>query len=102
VEADMKVTREMVVHVAQLAALELTEEEYVLYTEQLNRILEYIDQLQTLDLWDVPPFRNWVPRSQAYRDDVPAPGLDREQALHNAPLHDEQYFKVPKVIGGEP
>ncbi len=98
----MKITREMVAHVAQLAALQLTEEEYALYTEQLNRILEYIDQLQTLDLQDVPPFRNWVPRSQVYRDDTPASGLDRKRALSNAPLHDDQYFKVPKVIGGEP
>ncbi len=97
----MKITREMVAHVARLAALQLTDEEYALYTEQLNRILEYIDQLQTLDLRDVPPFQNWVPRSWVYRDDTPAQGLDREQALRNAPLHDDQYFKVPKVIGGE-
>ena len=98
----MKITREMVAHVARLAALELTEEEFVLYTDQLNRIIEYIDQIQTLDLKGVPPFCPRIPRAHAYDDDTPRPSLDRERALKNAPVHDDYYFKVPKVIGGEP
>ncbi len=98
----MKIDRAMVHHIARLAALELTEEEYALYTEQLNRILEYIEQIRALDLTNVPPFRNTIPRGWFYRDDTVAPSLPREAALENAPDHDDAYFKVPRVIGGEP
>ena len=97
----MKITRETVEHVARLAALELSSEEIERFTHQLSRILEYIDQLQQLDLEEIPPFRHVLPRREYYREDRPQAGLEGREALSQAPEGEQGLFKVPRVLGGE-
>ena len=110
----MKVTDKDVAYVADLANLELTEEERRGMLRDLNSILEYVDRLNELDTSDVPPMaqvsdRYGVDQSKqgserfayASREDVLEglrKSLPQEVALVNASDADEQFFRVPKVI----
>jgi len=109
----MKVTESDVLHVAELANLELTAEERVRMLKDLNSILEYVDRLNQLDTANVPPMaqvsdrygveqaKTGSPLAGALRDDVLhglRPSLERKQALQNAPASDGAFFQVPKVI----
>lgn len=85
-------------HVARLARLELTEEERLLFREQLSRILEYFSKLNELDTADVPPTSHVIPLQNVFREDVVLPSLEREVVLQQAPDREEGYFKVPRVF----
>jgi len=110
----MKVTETDVAYVADLAHLELTEEERAGMLRDLNSILEYVDRLNELDTSDVPPMAQVSDRygvdearqgserfAYATREDVPEglrKSLPHAEALANAPDADEDFFRVPKVI----
>jgi aspartyl-tRNA(Asn)/glutamyl-tRNA(Gln) amidotransferase subunit C len=94
----MAVTIKDVEHVAALAKLSFTEDQKEKLTAQLNNILRYMEQLNTLDTTDVEPLAHVIALSNVFRDDVRREGLAREEALKNAPASTEKYFRVPKVI----
>ncbi len=103
----MKVTEKDVSYIADLANLELTDQERQRMVKDLDSILTYIDRLNELDTKDVPPMaqvtaseeRAAVPAAiPATREDQPRPSLPRADAMQNAPATDGQFFKVPKVI----
>lgn len=110
----MKVTERDVAYVADLANLDLTDEERTGMLRDLNSILEYIDRLNELDTSEVPPMaqvsdRYGVDESKqgserfayAGREDILEglrKSLPRQEALANAPDADEDFFRVPKVI----
>jgi len=110
----MKVTDKDVAYVADLANLELSEEERTHMVRDLNSILEYVDKLSRLDTDKVEPMAQVSDRygvdttkvgserfSYASREDILfglRPSLPHEDALANAPDTDENFFKVPKVI----
>ena len=109
----MKVTEKDVSYVADLANLELTDEERAHMLRDLNSILEYVDMLNRLDTTNVAPMAqvsgHGVDTSRtgseqfafASREDVLfglRPSLPHEEALANAPDADEKFFQVPKVI----
>ena len=97
----MAVTRKEVEHIAELARLELTESELEEYTAQLNKILEYVEKLNKLNTENIKPLSHPIEGENVFRDDVIKPSIDREEALKNAPSKDDEFFKVPKVIGGD-
>ena len=110
----MKVTEENVAYVAELANLELTDEERRGILRDLNSILEYVDRLNQIDTSDVPPMAQVSDRygvdeakqgserfAYAMREDILEglrKSLPHEEALANAPDADEHFFRVPKVI----
>ena len=94
----MKITRAEVEHVARLARLELSEEEQVTFTGQMDAILAYVDKLNELDTAGIVPTAHAVPMENAFRDDEPVPPLGINNALANAPDRVEGFFRVPKVI----
>jgi len=110
----MKVTEEDVAYVADLANLELTEEERTGMVRDLNSILDYMDRLNELDTTNVPPMAQVSDRygvdqakqgserfAYASREDILEglrKSLPHEEALANAPDADEDFFRVPKVI----
>lgn len=93
-------TKADVERVAALAHLELTEEEKELFTRQLADILAYAEQVREIDTTGVPPTSHVLARHPAFRPDEARPGLDRAQALVNAPdaAEDAGLFRVPRVI----
>ena len=95
----MPVTLKDVEHIAKLARLEFTQEEMEKFTHQLNEILAYMEQLNTLDTTNVEPLSHVIELNNVFRPDEVKPGLTTEEALRNAPSKTEKFFKVPKVIG---
>lgn len=105
------ITEKDVLYVAELANLELTDEERARMVKDLNSILDYVDRLNELDTSNVDPMaqtsdRYGIDQSKtgtarfeyAMRDDSVKPSLAREVVMENAPETDGTFFKVPKVI----
>ena len=94
-----KLTRDDVLRVAELARLELSESEVDLFTRQLDDILGYAEQIREVDTTGVSPTSHML-ATGGWRDDAPAPSLDRDASLANAPSADRSagLFKVPKVL----
>jgi aspartyl-tRNA(Asn)/glutamyl-tRNA(Gln) amidotransferase subunit C len=95
---DMTLTLKEVEHIAQLARLELTDEEKARYCDQLSAILDYAARLQTLDTADIPPTSSVLPARSVLREDVPGSSLPVEDVLRNAPSAEENQFRVPPVL----
>jgi aspartyl-tRNA(Asn)/glutamyl-tRNA(Gln) amidotransferase subunit C len=87
--------------VANLARLELSETEEEQFTGQLNGILEYVQQLDELDTTDVPPTTRAIEVSNITRLDQLEVFTERESILDSAPDREADFFKVPKILGGE-
>ena len=106
----MKVTEKDVAYVADLANLELTDQERQRMLKDLNSILDYIDRLNELDTSNVPPMAQISAKfgaigreaarwhAPAWREDVLVPCLPHADAMKNAPETDGEFFKVPRVI----
>jgi len=97
----MAVTRKDVEHIAELARLKFADAEINSYTDQLNEILTYMEKLNELDTENVEPLSHPVEGSNVFREDSAKPSISTEEALKNGPEKDEQFFRVPKVIGGD-
>jgi len=94
----MSLSIEEVHKVAKLARLELSDADAPRMAEQLNRILEYVDQLQQVNTDGVEPLAHPLPVQNVFRDDVPQPSLPVDEALKNAPVRNGNYFGVPAVF----
>ena len=94
----MKISKDVVLHVAQLARLEFKEEELDKFTEQLGNIIEYVEELGKLDTSDVEPTFHVLDLSTPLREDVVSPWLSSDEALENAPHREDDFFAVPKFI----
>jgi aspartyl-tRNA(Asn)/glutamyl-tRNA(Gln) amidotransferase subunit C len=92
------ITREDVVHVAALARLGLSDDEIDRMQGQLNRILEAVGELQSVDTSSVGPTAQIIALENVMRDDVARPGIAREAALANAPLREGSLLRVPVIL----
>ena len=95
----MKITKEEVMYVADLARLELDDASIDKFAEQIATILEYIDLLNGLDTEGIEPTSHAISLTNAFRNDVAKEHLDRDLALQNAPDRENGNFIVPKVVG---
>jgi aspartyl-tRNA(Asn)/glutamyl-tRNA(Gln) amidotransferase subunit C len=95
----MSLTRQDVEKVALLARLRLAPDELDALTEQLSKVVGYVEQLGELDTEGAAPMAHAVEVTNVFRDDVVQPSLPREQALASAPHHDGACFLVPAVLG---
>ena len=96
-----KITIEQVRHVAKLSRLALDESHLQRFTEQLESILEYVAQIDKVDVSGIEPMAHALPLHNVLREDVVEPSLPLEKVLQNAPQTDGRFFKVPKIIGGD-
>lgn len=98
----MKISREDVIRVAELAYLDLSETEFETYRAQLDEILEYIDKLNELDTHNVAPMAQVLADNQTadatLREDVVVPCDVAPEILKQAPDPEPPFFRVPKVI----
>ncbi len=94
----MKITPEMVQHVAGLARLDLSPEEKEQMRAHMSGILDYMDQLGELDLSSVPATANITETCNVMRNDAVAPSLPPEQGLSNAPDREGTAFRVPRIL----
>ncbi|MBA4349444.1 MAG: Asp-tRNA(Asn)/Glu-tRNA(Gln) amidotransferase GatCAB subunit C [Thermodesulfovibrio sp.] len=94
----MKISKEEVKHIAGLSRLSLSEEETETFGSQLNKIIEYVEQLNSLDTKNIEPTSHIIPLKNVMRDDIPKASLIKEEALKNAPDSTEKFYRVPKII----
>jgi aspartyl-tRNA(Asn)/glutamyl-tRNA(Gln) amidotransferase subunit C len=96
------ITRDDVAHVARLARLELTDDELDTFTGQLAAVLDHAQDVEALDLADVPPTDHPLPLGNVLRPDVVGPTLEPEDALAAAPQAEDGRFRVPTILGEAP
>lgn len=94
----MKVTEHDIKTVATLSRLKIRPEESAQVIEQLDKFLTYVENLQKIDTSHIEPTTYALPMQNVFRADVVKPSLDRDLALSNAPLQEDGYFKVPRVL----
>ena len=97
----MRIDEQEVRRVAELANLALTEEEVVRMTQDLDGILGHMDKLNELDTSAVEPMSQVLydaEETATLRADVERKPLSNAEALANAPVSGQGYFKVPRVI----
>ena len=93
-----KITKEEVKKVAHLARLELNENEINNHAQQLEKILEYIRQLEKIDTDDVPCTTRAIEVVNVFRKDEKKNSDCNEELLELGPSREDKYFKVPKII----
>ena len=94
----MKITKEQVEHVANLARLNLTDDEKEQMIKDMEAIITFADQINGLDIGEIEPTAHVIPINNVFRDDVIEPSMDREELLSNAPHHQNGCFSVPKIV----
>ncbi|MEX2601050.1 MAG: Asp-tRNA(Asn)/Glu-tRNA(Gln) amidotransferase subunit GatC [Balneolaceae bacterium] len=94
----MAVTNDDVQYVANLARLQLSDEETERLKKDMNRILDYMETLNELDTSGIEPLEHVTDMSVSFRKDEALDPLSHEEALKNAPDADSDYFRVPRVI----
>ena len=94
----MKIDKQLISKLEHLARLELSGQEAARLMGDLNSILEMVEKLQELDTSETEPLVYINEDVNVLREDVIEGQVGREEALRNAPDHDDAHFKAPKVI----
>ena len=94
----MSVTRDDVKRIARLARIAEPAERLDALTNELNGILDWVEQLNEVDVDGVEPLATAAPTELPLRDDVVSDGAIRDAVLSNAPRSEEGFFVVPKSV----
>jgi aspartyl-tRNA(Asn)/glutamyl-tRNA(Gln) amidotransferase subunit C len=97
-----EITREEVAHLAELARIDLTEDELHSLTDQLGQIIQAVAQVNEVAAPDVPATSHPLPLQNVFREDVPGPTLSTEQVFSGAPEVESHMFRVPSILGDAP
>jgi len=85
-------------YIARLARINLNDKEREIYSQQMKRIIEYINKLNELDTSDIPPTSHVLPIKNVFREDIHKASMPREEALKNAPDVRDGFYRVPRII----
>lgn len=91
------ITVKDVEHVANLARLELDEDEKLRLVKQMGDILNYVEQMNEVDTTGVEPMSHAIVITNVMRDDVVVSEISKEELMKNAPEKEDGFFKVPKI-----
>ncbi|HEY0041024.1 MAG TPA: Asp-tRNA(Asn)/Glu-tRNA(Gln) amidotransferase subunit GatC [Flavisolibacter sp.] len=94
----MQVDDALINKLSRLAMLDFDEHEREEIKADLEKMIGFVDKLRELDTSGVEPLLHITSEVNVLREDVPGNMLTKEDALKNAPLHNEDFFLVPKVI----
>lgn len=94
----MTLTNDVVKRIADLARLEISDEEVTRYCDQLSAILDYAARLQAIDTTGIPPTSSVLPRISILREDVPVKCLGHDELLSIAPRTAHGQYRVPPVL----
>ena len=93
-----RITSSDVRKVAELARLNLPEDQIASYTVELEEILSYVEQLQEIDTKNIPPTSRAVEVTNVMREDYVEVTSSREDILDQAPQREGDFFRVPKIL----
>lgn len=94
----MKITEEVVDHIAHLARLEFTGDSKKAIMEDMENIVGFMDKLSEVETEGVEPLIFMSEEINVLREDVAKVSISQKEALKNAPKHDSDYFRIPKVL----
>jgi len=94
----MEVNDALVDKLSRLARLKFDASEKDEIKKDLEKMIAFVEKLNELDTTGVEPLLHMSDEVNVLREDEVKGSITREDALRNAPLHDKQFFKVPKVI----
>ena len=94
----MKITKDEVLYVADLARLDLDEASIDKFAGQIGTILAYVDKLNEVKTEGVRQTSHAISLTNAFREDEQHEHLERDEALSNAPAREDGNFVVPKII----
>ena len=94
----MSVDAATVKRIGRLARIRIEENEVSAYQDELNAILGFVEQLSEVDVTGVEPMTSVTPMTLRRRDDVVSDGGYAEKIVANAPLSEDNFFMVPKVV----
>jgi aspartyl-tRNA(Asn)/glutamyl-tRNA(Gln) amidotransferase subunit C len=97
-EETMSESKEIVNHIEKLALLEISPEEKDVFSEQIGKILKFVEKLNELDTAQIKPTSHILPVQNVTRKDTPYPSISRENILKLAPESNSEFFLVPPVI----
>jgi aspartyl-tRNA(Asn)/glutamyl-tRNA(Gln) amidotransferase subunit C len=93
----MRISSDDVKHVAKLAELEFSDEEIKKITPQLDKILEHVARISAVNTDEVPPASHVIDVKNVFREDNPSDIISQGEALKNAPLEEDDGFRVPRI-----
>ena len=94
----MEVNDALVDKLANLARLQFNDTEKESIKKDLQRMIQFVEKLNEVDTTGVAPLLHMSEQVNVLRNDDVQGSITRAEGLQNAPVHDEQFFKVPKVI----
>lgn len=94
----MSVDAETVKRIGRLARIHIEDAEVAAYQDELNAILGFVEQLGEVDVSGVEPMTSVTPMMLRWRDDVVSDGNYADKIVANAPLSEDDFFMVPKVV----
>lgn len=94
----MEVNEALVTKLAHLSRLEFNKEEKIAITDDLRKMISFVEKLGELDLEGVEPLIHISEEVNVFRTDTIEGELDKVAALKNSPVPDTSFFKVPKVM----
>jgi aspartyl-tRNA(Asn)/glutamyl-tRNA(Gln) amidotransferase subunit C len=94
----MEVTDQLIDHLAALSRLKFNKEEKEELKIDLQKMISFVEKLQELDTTGIEPLTHMGASENALREDEVGSMISRQKALLNAPVKDDNFFKVPKVI----
>ena len=94
----MKITKKEVLHVANLARLDIDDDDVERFADQIGTVLDYVDTLKKVDTSGVTATSHAITLTNAFREDEVKGQLDPADALANAPEKESGAFVVPKII----
>ena len=94
----MSVDADTVRRIGRLARIRITEEEVAAFEGELNAILGFVEQLNAVDVEGIEPMTSVTPMQLRRRDDVVSDGGYAEKIVANAPISEDNFFMVPKVV----
>jgi aspartyl-tRNA(Asn)/glutamyl-tRNA(Gln) amidotransferase subunit C len=94
----MSIQQADILKLAHLARLKMTEEEATAMQADMVKILEFVSQIEAMDLDGVEPLVYLSDRENVLRDDQSTEAMTQKQALSNAPDANSDYFKVPRFM----
>jgi len=94
----MSVDAATVKRIGRLARIRIEEAEVAAYQDELNAILGFVEQLSEVDVTGIEPMTSVTPMKLRRRDDVVTDGNYADKIVSNAPLSEDNFFMVPKVV----
>ncbi|MCB0837804.1 MAG: Asp-tRNA(Asn)/Glu-tRNA(Gln) amidotransferase subunit GatC [Bacteroidetes bacterium] len=94
----MQINDELIDHLAKLSKLNFSEGEKEKMKHDFQQMLDFVDKLQEVNTDDVEPLIHMTKTVNQFRPDQPAQPFTQEEVVKNAPDHDGEHFKVPKVV----